>query len=104
MLDLMVRAFATDYNDRARDARLPVPDQFFAGHEVPVPQQYLRNPDGDPAPRMSPFTFFEDDRVRVSATLVRRPPMFPALAHRFDTDDGSVTFSGDTAPTPTSSS
>ena len=27
-------------------------------------------------------------------------PVFPALAYRFDTDDGSVVFSGDTAKCP----
>ncbi|MCX5435621.1 hypothetical protein OHU25_11715 [Streptomyces sp. NBC_00117] len=44
------------------------------------------------------MTFYEDDRVRVSATLVQHAPVFPALAYRFDTDDGSVAFSGDTGP------
>lgn len=99
MLDLMVRAFATDYNDRARDSRLPVPDQLFAGHDVPVPAHLLGDPDGT-TPRTSPFPVFEDDRVRVTATLVQHGAIFPALAYRFDTDDGSVTFSGDTAPHP----
>jgi ribonuclease BN (tRNA processing enzyme) len=46
---------------------------------------------------MEPFTFFEDDRVKVSATLVNHAPVFPALAYRFDTDNGSIVFSGDTA-------
>ena len=37
-------------------------------------------------------------RVRVSAALVDHAlPVFPAFAFRFDTADGSVTFSGDTA-------
>lgn len=49
---------------------------------------------------MEPFTFFEDDRVRVSAILVDHAPVFPALAYRFDSDDGSIVFSGDTGPTP----
>jgi ribonuclease BN (tRNA processing enzyme) len=47
---------------------------------------------------MSPVTLYEDDRVRVSATLVMHAPVFPALAFRFDTDDGSIAFSGDTGP------
>ena len=38
----------------------------------------------------------EDDRVRVTATLVNHFPVFPAFAYRFDTDDGSVVISGDT--------
>jgi ribonuclease BN (tRNA processing enzyme) len=39
----------------------------------------------------------EDDHgVTVTATLVQHAPVFPALAYRFDTPDGSVVFSGDT--------
>ena len=51
---------------------------------------------GDTAPRMRPFTVMEDDRIRVTATLVPHGPIFPAYAFRFDTDYGSITFSGDT--------
>lgn len=46
---------------------------------------------------MEPFPVFEDDRVRVTATLVPHGPVYPSLAYRFDTEDGAVTFSGDTA-------
>ena len=45
---------------------------------------------------MEPFKLFEDDRVRVSATLVDHAPVWPAFAYRVDTDDGSIVFSGDT--------
>ncbi|MBR7560488.1 MBL fold metallo-hydrolase, partial [Mycobacterium tuberculosis] len=48
------------------------------------------------APRMSPFTVVEDDRVKVTAVLVPHGPVFPAFAFRFDTDHGSITLSGDT--------
>jgi ribonuclease BN (tRNA processing enzyme) len=41
-----------------------------------------------------------DDKVRVSAILVSHGMVFPSFAYRFDTADGSVVFSGDTAPTP----
>ncbi|MCG2621138.1 hypothetical protein LVY72_04325 [Arthrobacter sp. I2-34] len=34
--------------------------------------------------------------MKVSATLVKHPPVFPAFGFRFDTDNGSVVFSGDT--------
>ncbi len=64
-------------------------------HDIPTPD-VGGSPDGDLCPAMSPFTVFEDSRVRVSAVLVRHPPVFPAYAYRFDTDDGSVVFSGDT--------
>ena len=45
------------------------------------------------------MAFYEDDRVRVSAALVQHAPVFPALAFRFDTEAGSIVFSGDTGPT-----
>jgi ribonuclease BN (tRNA processing enzyme) len=45
---------------------------------------------------MGPVT--ADDNVRVSAALVRHPPVTPALAYRFDFKDRSIAFSGDTAP------
>ncbi|EMY35184.1 putative hydrolase [Arthrobacter crystallopoietes BAB-32] len=96
MVELMVRTFATDYNDRVRDNRFPVPDQLFEGFDVPIPERYLADPNGNPHPRMSPVPFYEDDRVRVSATLVMHAPVFPALAFRFDTEDGSIVISGDT--------
>jgi ribonuclease BN (tRNA processing enzyme) len=98
MVDLMVRAFAADYNDRAFDGGSPTPGELFRGVDVPIPARYLADPDGSPHPRMSPVRFHEDERVRVSATLVQHAPMFPALAYRFDTDGGSVVFSGDTGP------
>jgi ribonuclease BN (tRNA processing enzyme) len=42
---------------------------------------------------------FEDDTVRVRAVAVMHGRAVPALAYRFDTADGSVVFSGDTAVT-----
>lgn len=49
------------------------------------------------APAMEPLVVFEDDRIRVRAVLVPHGPVFPSFAFRFDTAEGSVTFSGDTA-------
>lgn len=94
----LVRAFATDYNDRAFDNRRPVPDQLVEASDVVLPARLTADPNGNPHPRMNPVPVFEDDRVRVTATLVQHAPVFPALAYRFDTDDGSVVFSGDTGP------
>jgi ribonuclease BN (tRNA processing enzyme) len=98
MIGLLVRAFATDFNDRAIDGGMPVPQQMFAGHDIPLPERLVDDPNGDPHPRMKPVVFYEDDRVRVSATLVQHAPVFPSFAFRFDTEDGSVVFSGDTGP------
>ena len=47
---------------------------------------------------VAPFEVFRDDAVSVTATLVQHPPIAPAFAFRFDTEQGSVTISGDTAP------
>ena len=40
----------------------------------------------------------EDDAVKVTATLVDHGQVFPSFGFRFDTDDGSIVISGDTAP------
>lgn len=40
----------------------------------------------------------QDDNVKVSATLVKHPPVKPAFAYRFDFADRSIAFSGDTVP------
>lgn len=98
MVDSLLATYATDYNDRIFENGIEGADRLVGGRDVPIPQRFLADPDGDPHPRMSPVTFHEDDRVRVSATLVQHAPVFPALAYRFDTDDGSVVFSGDTGP------
>lgn len=40
----------------------------------------------------------QDERVKVTAALVRHPLVEPALAYRFDAADRSIVISGDTAP------
>lgn len=52
------------------------------------------------APVMAPFTVMGNDDVKVTAVLVPHGAVYPAYAYRFDTDHGSVVFSGDTTPTP----
>lgn len=66
-------------------------------HEIVLPP--LRAGHRNTAPPTAPFPVMEDDRVKVTATLVPHGPVFPAFAFRFDTDHGSVTFSGDTRRT-----
>jgi ribonuclease BN (tRNA processing enzyme) len=41
---------------------------------------------------------FQDDHVKVTAALVRHPPVVPAFGYRFDAADRSIVISGDTAP------
>ena len=40
----------------------------------------------------------QDDNVRVSSVVVEHPPVKPALGYRFDFNDRSIAFSGDTTP------
>jgi len=63
--------------------------------DIPLPVS-VADPNNDPCPAMDPFEVYHDDQVRVTAILVDHHQVFPAFAYRFDTDDGSVVFSGDT--------
>ncbi|MGW5625309.1 MBL fold metallo-hydrolase [Streptomyces olivaceus] len=92
-------AFAADLNDNVRDSGKPHPDEVVRAVDIALPtaiRTAVGDPDLNPSPVMEPFSVFEDDAVRVTATLVDHRPVFPAFAFRFDTDAGSVTFSGDT--------
>src|SRR3979411_808132 len=98
MTGYIYQAFATDLNDRIRDNGRRSLEALVEVHDIDIPQiAGFKSPNETPSPRMEPFKVFEDDRVRVSATLVAHAPVWPAFAFRFDTDDGSIVFSGDTA-------
>ncbi len=97
MTDYLFQAYATDINDRMRDSGAPDPRTRFQANDVALPAG-ANDPTSHPPVRVSPFGVFEDDHVRVTATLVDHGQVFPSFAYRFDTDDGSVVFSGDTAP------
>lgn len=96
--DALVQAFATDFNDRMRDNHTRDLAEVFQVHDIPLPAGTGDSPNSDPSPDMDPFVVWEDDRVRVSAVLVNHAPVFPAFGFRFDTDDASIVFSGDTCP------
>src|SRR6202023_702808 len=49
----------------------------------------------------TPGTVMEDENVKIAAAIVQHPPVRPALAYRFDFQDRSITFSGDTVPLET---
>lgn len=99
MTESIYQAFATDINDRIRDGQVPDIRSLVEVHDIALPEiAGFRSPNETPEPEMEPFTVFEDDRVKVSATLVNHFPIWPAFAFRLDTDDGSIVFSGDTAP------
>lgn len=97
MTEYLYQAYASDLNDNMRDSLKPDPHSLINVREVTVPGSASIDPDVDPAPPIEPFTVYEDDRVRVSATLVKHPPVYPSFGYRFDTDNGSIVFSGDTA-------
>jgi ribonuclease BN (tRNA processing enzyme) len=48
-----------------------------------------------------PGAVMRDETVKVAAAIVQHPPVRPALAYRFDFQDRSIAFSGDTAPIET---
>jgi len=97
LTDHHFRAHAYDINVRTRESgRFDLTDMLVP-HEIPVPSS------AGPtlvAPPMEPILVVEDDRARVTATLVQHAPVFPSFAYRFDTEDGSIVVSGDTAPSP----
>lgn len=99
MTESLYAAYATDLNDRLRDNRIRNIRESFDVHDIEVPRSTGFHPNDNPAPEgMEPFTVYEDDKVKVSATLVRHMPVAPSFAYRFDTDDGAVVLSGDTGP------
>lgn len=99
MFELLMRAQATDINDRVLDTLGSSPMEIFSARDITIPEGIGYNPNTNPTPEMEPFLIFEDDLVRVTAILVKHPPMAPAFGFRFDTEEGSVTISGDTSYT-----
>lgn len=97
MLDLLLRAHATDINDRVLDSLRRPPGELFTGEDVQIPAGHGYHPDDNASPVCNPFVVYEDDAVQVQATLVVHPPVAPALAYRITSEKGSVTVSGDTA-------
>ncbi|MFJ2618667.1 MBL fold metallo-hydrolase [Glutamicibacter sp. NPDC087344] len=98
MFSSLMQAYATDLNDRVIDALRPSPLEYFHASDIQIPGGDY-HPNQNPTPEnFEPFVIYRDELVTVSATLVEHPPIAPAFAFRFDTAEGSVTISGDTAP------
>lgn len=72
-----------DIETRMADEGRPDPNSLITAHEVSKPGVVMRN-----------------DDVKVSACLVRHPPIKQAYAYRFDAKDRSIVISGDTAYAP----
>jgi ribonuclease BN (tRNA processing enzyme) len=92
---LLTEGYAYSHNIFIRETAIRDVRTLTDVHDIAVPDVGA-SALGDTAPPMAPFVVFEDDRVKVSAILVPHGPVFPSFAYRFDTDDGSVVFSGDT--------
>lgn len=86
-------AFSYDLAIRVADEARPVMSDLILPVEIEVPEASARK-------NTAPFLVYEDENVLVTAVLVDHPPVNPAFAFRFDTANGSITFSGDTAESP----
>jgi ribonuclease BN (tRNA processing enzyme) len=76
------------------------PTTLLNVHEIMPPASSGASPVNKAPAGMAPFTVMENEDVKVSAILVPHGAVYPAYAYRFDTEYGSVVFSGDTSPTP----
>jgi len=92
-----IEAHAYDINIRMREAGRADLTALVVPEEIALPPALAAGP-ARVAPEMDPLVVTEDEHVRVTAVLVEHPPVFPSFAFRFDTDDGSIVISGDTAP------
>ncbi len=99
MVEHLFRAYSADLTDRMLDSLRPSPYTVFEACDIAIPAETGYHPNENATPEgMEPFTIYTDELVTVTATLVAHPPVAPAFAFRFDTAEGSVTISGDTAP------
>ncbi|MFD5285484.1 MBL fold metallo-hydrolase [Streptomyces rubrogriseus] len=99
MTKLAARAYAASPSFFMSEGTGTDPTTLLRVHDV-LPPAGTGASAADTAPEMSPFTVMENDDLKVTAVLVPHGAVYPAYAYRFDTDHGSVVFSGDTAPTP----
>ncbi|GER22771.1 hypothetical protein NCCP1664_12680 [Zafaria cholistanensis] len=90
LVEHTLEAFSYDLDIRVTDEARPDMKDLVKAVEIDTPAH-------GSAAAGRPFAVYEDARVRVTAVLVEHPPVRPALAFRFDTAAGSITFSGDTA-------
>jgi len=93
--ELIWQAFAQCINNFTLDNGYPDFTQLVQIQEIGTPLSSVSSPT---CPPTTPFEIYRDDLVRVTATLVDHHQVYPSFAFRFDTEDGSVAFSGDTGP------
>jgi ribonuclease BN (tRNA processing enzyme) len=96
MTGYLRQAFASDFNDRARDGSGTAPDALFDVQDIDLSGIWEIDPDGRPPRLPRPIEVWQDGEVRITATLVDHHPTAPSFGFRFDTPDGSIVVSGDT--------
>jgi ribonuclease BN (tRNA processing enzyme) len=88
LVEHILAGYAYDLNVMPLDARMPDAGALVRAIDIPTPE---RNGTAE-----VPFTVFDDSDVHVRGVAVTHGHIVPAFAYRFDTEDGSVVFSGDT--------
>jgi ribonuclease BN (tRNA processing enzyme) len=90
LVQSILAGYAYHLNVMPLDAHMPDAAALVRPADIPVPAWTS-------SLTQVPVVVFDDGVVRVTAVAVPHGRAVPALAYRFDTADGSVVFSGDTA-------
>ena len=90
LVENILAGYAYHLNIMPLDARMPDAGALVTGIDIHVPAWTA-------GITQVPVVVADDGAVRVTAVAVMHGRAIPALAYRFDTADGSVVFSGDTA-------
>ncbi len=98
MIAQLINAYAAALNDVIRDSGVVPPTEVFVPQDIKLPGD-LPPPSANVAPPMQPILVYEDENVRVTAILVDHVPTYPSYAYKFETADGTIVVSGDTAIT-----
>lgn len=86
----ILAGYAYHLNVMPLDSRMPDAGALVRAIDIAAPEW-------TPDRTQVPVVVLDDAEVRVTAVAVMHGRAVPALAYRFDTADGSVVFSGDTA-------
>lgn len=98
MISQLLDGYAAALNDVIRDSGFPAPASIFSVHDIQLPPG-LVPPSVNVAPDMEPIKVYSDENVKVSAILVDHQPTYPSFAYKFETADGAIVITGDTAVT-----
>ncbi len=96
LYNFQMASYAYSTNLFMRRAGIPDPNSLFEIHDL-MPPAEVGADWTNRAPDMEPFVVMDDGFVKVTAVLVPHGPVYPSYAFRFDSEEGSVVFSGDTA-------